>query len=194
MDTKKMRACAPLLPPPGDSVVIECLDEIERLRLQHDPMVLATRFHETYERLAPSFGYETRADTKTFDPESKNGRLMVAVCAIASELNAISSAASATTIVHDLGCSDDVSYSVSKTADGEILMKRADDRGQFPRGLTFRWVHHTVGDDLFAPLLQAASAEYFAADPEGCLKSFTASNGMVLKITLIPSAELTKDC
>jgi hypothetical protein len=81
MDTKKMRACAPLLPAPGDSVVIECLDEIERLRLQHDPRVLATRFHETYERLAPAFGYETRPDTKVFDPESKNGRLMVAVCA-----------------------------------------------------------------------------------------------------------------
>ena len=41
---------------------------------------LATRFHETYERLAPSFGYETRQDTKVFDPESKNGKLMVAVC------------------------------------------------------------------------------------------------------------------
>jgi hypothetical protein len=81
MDTKKMRACAPLLPAPGDSVVIECLDEIERLRLQYDPRVLATRFHETYERLAPSFGYETRLDTKIFDLESKNGRLMIAVCA-----------------------------------------------------------------------------------------------------------------
>ena len=36
MDTKKMRACAPLLPPPGDQVVIECLDEIERLRGEAD--------------------------------------------------------------------------------------------------------------------------------------------------------------
>lgn len=41
---------------------------------------LATRFHEAYERLAPSFGYETREETRTFDPESKTGRLMVAVC------------------------------------------------------------------------------------------------------------------
>ena len=32
MDTKKMRACAPLLPEPGGQVVCECLDEIERLR------------------------------------------------------------------------------------------------------------------------------------------------------------------
>jgi len=42
---------------------------------------LAILFHETYERLAPSFGYETRAETKTFDPSTPNGKLMVAVCA-----------------------------------------------------------------------------------------------------------------
>lgn len=41
---------------------------------------LAVIFHETYERLAPSFGYETRTETRKFDPESKNGHLMVAVC------------------------------------------------------------------------------------------------------------------
>ena len=41
---------------------------------------LALKFHETYERLAPEFGYETRSDTKKFDPESNNGRLMIAVC------------------------------------------------------------------------------------------------------------------
>ena len=33
MDLKKMRACSPLLPPPGGDVVCECLDEIERLSL-----------------------------------------------------------------------------------------------------------------------------------------------------------------
>lgn len=32
MDTKKMGACAVLLPAPGNEVVIECLVEIERLR------------------------------------------------------------------------------------------------------------------------------------------------------------------
>lgn len=32
MDTEKMRRCAPLLPPPGDAVVVECLDTVERLR------------------------------------------------------------------------------------------------------------------------------------------------------------------
>ncbi len=42
--------------------------------------VLARRFHEVYERLAPSFGYETRKDTRDFDPTTPNGRLMVAVC------------------------------------------------------------------------------------------------------------------
>ena len=46
-----------------------------------DALELATRFHEAYERLAPSFGYETRPETREFDPSSKNGRLMVAVCA-----------------------------------------------------------------------------------------------------------------
>ena len=41
---------------------------------------MARMFHDLYERLAPSFGYETREDTKAFDPQSKNGRLMVEVC------------------------------------------------------------------------------------------------------------------
>ncbi len=41
---------------------------------------LAILFHETYERLAPNFGYETRTETRTFDPTTPNGRLMVAVC------------------------------------------------------------------------------------------------------------------
>ena len=44
------------------------------------PVELATMFHETYERLAPSFGYETRPDTKQFDGDSANGLLMIAVC------------------------------------------------------------------------------------------------------------------
>lgn len=35
-------------------------------------------FHETYERLAPAFGYETRGETREFDPQSRNGRLMTA--------------------------------------------------------------------------------------------------------------------
>lgn len=40
---------------------------------------LATKFHDTYQRLAPQFGYETRPETKVFNDSSPNGRLMVAV-------------------------------------------------------------------------------------------------------------------
>ena len=41
---------------------------------------LSLLFHETYERLAPNYGYETRIATRQFDPDSPNGRLMIAVC------------------------------------------------------------------------------------------------------------------
>lgn len=41
---------------------------------------LAQMFHEVYERLAPEFGYVTRADTRRFDRGSHNGKLMMAVC------------------------------------------------------------------------------------------------------------------
>ena len=41
---------------------------------------LAIKFHETYERLAPEYGYETRKETKQFNPDSANGKLMIAVC------------------------------------------------------------------------------------------------------------------
>ena len=40
---------------------------------------LPRKFHEAYERLAPTFGYETREDTKEFDADSPNGKLMGAV-------------------------------------------------------------------------------------------------------------------
>lgn len=51
-----------------------------RMNPMVDAEALAWQFHETYERLAPSFGYETRKETKAFDPDSPNGRLMIAVC------------------------------------------------------------------------------------------------------------------
>lgn len=41
---------------------------------------LAILFHETYERLTPEFVYETRKETRQFDEESNNGKLMIAVC------------------------------------------------------------------------------------------------------------------
>jgi hypothetical protein len=44
------------------------------------PLVLAAHFHEAYERLSANFGYETRPETRVFDPESPNGKLMIAVC------------------------------------------------------------------------------------------------------------------
>lgn len=50
-----------------------------------DGEALARRFHETYERLAPSFGYETRKETRKFDPTTPNGRLMIAVCTALAE-------------------------------------------------------------------------------------------------------------
>ena len=46
-----------------------------------DAVTLALMFHRHYERLAPSFGYETRKKTRKFDPESSNGKLMIATCA-----------------------------------------------------------------------------------------------------------------
>lgn len=53
-----------------------------------DAQLLAERFHETYERLAPDFGYETRPETRKFDPESPNGKLMIAVCAALASASA----------------------------------------------------------------------------------------------------------
>lgn len=41
---------------------------------------LARKFHATYERLATSFGYMTREETRTFESGSANGKLMIAVC------------------------------------------------------------------------------------------------------------------
>lgn len=45
------------------------------------PLQLAGLFHDLYERLAPSYGYETRPETRDFRPASPNGQLMIAVCA-----------------------------------------------------------------------------------------------------------------
>ena len=41
---------------------------------------MARMFHETYERLAPEYGYEMRPDTRVFEPDSATGKLMTAVC------------------------------------------------------------------------------------------------------------------
>lgn len=39
----------------------------------------AKLFHDTYERLAPKYGYFTRIETREWNPESNNGKLMLAV-------------------------------------------------------------------------------------------------------------------
>ena len=39
-------------------------------------------FHDTYEKLAPKYGYETRKDTKEFNPNTPNGMLMIEVVGI----------------------------------------------------------------------------------------------------------------
>lgn len=51
------------------------------MALTREPEMLARKFHEIYERLAPQFGYETRKETRQFDPTTPNGKLMIAVCA-----------------------------------------------------------------------------------------------------------------
>lgn len=58
------------------------LISLEKRRLANQEKAFiakAKQFHDTYERLAPQFGYETRLDTRQFDPESPNGKLMIAV-------------------------------------------------------------------------------------------------------------------
>ena len=41
---------------------------------------IARRFHELYEQTAPLFNYQTKKETREFDPESPNGRTMAYVC------------------------------------------------------------------------------------------------------------------
>lgn len=41
---------------------------------------IAKTFHDTYEDLAPQFGYITKPETREFDVESNNGKLMIEVC------------------------------------------------------------------------------------------------------------------
>lgn len=50
----------------------------DAMHIQED-LALAKTFHEHYEKLAPKYGYETRKDTREFDADSDNGRLMLAV-------------------------------------------------------------------------------------------------------------------
>lgn len=67
----------------------------EESQSRHDsaPEALAQRFHETYERLAPGFGYETRKESAVpwANVPERNKALMVAVCSEILEINLLSS-------------------------------------------------------------------------------------------------------
>jgi len=64
---------------------------------------LARLFHETYERLAPSFGYETRKDSAKpwSEVPEKNKRLMVAVCGEILRQHTAAAVESATIVATD---------------------------------------------------------------------------------------------
>lgn len=85
--------------------------------MDDDALRLATRFHEVYERLAPSFGYETRPETRAFDPTTPNGKLMVAVC---DEIRSSLAQEAAETCLREL---DDFANEESGFAD-EVAIKR----------------------------------------------------------------------
>lgn len=44
------------------------------------PLSMAKQFHDLYEFYASTYGYKTRDDTKTFNPDSPKGKTMIAVC------------------------------------------------------------------------------------------------------------------
>jgi hypothetical protein len=60
-------------------LITEIMNEDAKDGLYEDDVEkLAQLFHNVYEKLAPSFGYETRQETKIFDKNSNNGKLMIA--------------------------------------------------------------------------------------------------------------------
>ena len=59
--------------------VSEERDTLKKVAERLSAETMAKKFHEYYEELAPSFDYETRKDTRLFDPNSPNGKLMIAV-------------------------------------------------------------------------------------------------------------------
>lgn len=65
---------------PGGQEFKRLRAELDRLRERVAKHVTARNFHEIYERKALIFGYETRDETREFDPKSPNGKLMIVVC------------------------------------------------------------------------------------------------------------------
>ena len=47
-------------------------------RMNKEILEITKKFHDTYEKLASEYTYETREDTKVFDINSNNGKLMYA--------------------------------------------------------------------------------------------------------------------
>lgn len=88
------------------------------ITLAADAVQLARKFHALYERLAPSYGYATREDTRQFDPTTTNGKLMVAVCSELLGTGSAQSLASDATPQEELKTLCDwVIASVNDTAD-----------------------------------------------------------------------------
>ncbi len=50
------------------------------------------------------------------------------------------------------------------------------------RRVVYTTTHASVGDGFFTPMIHQAFAELAKADPDGCLESFTASNGVTIGI------------
>ena len=65
--------------PHPESTSEELLKELTPIELPSDEE-LAILFHNKYEELAPKFKYETKIETKKFNKDSNNGKLMIAVC------------------------------------------------------------------------------------------------------------------
>jgi len=107
------------------------------------PLSLAQHFHNLYERAAPEFGYETRTETRAFNPESSNGKLMIAVCSeILRDFNAA-------LVVAYASCKETV-----QTAHSECSAALAAEREKLKRAQDFSYLCH---QQLLAA--QAAIAE-----------------------------------
>ena len=46
--------------------------------MSEEILEITKKFHDTYEKLASEYAYETRKDTRVFDINSNNGKLMYA--------------------------------------------------------------------------------------------------------------------
>ncbi len=86
---------------------------------------LARQFHHAYESFAPNFGYETRPETRTFDPASVNGRLMIAVCEAVMPAELRRLAAEVEALRDALHCISLASQDSSSTREGMGLYARA---------------------------------------------------------------------